>query len=189
MSSQLELIIGLDLSIRRSAVVSVPVDFVQEDGTLRWNAVTYATSRGESLPRETLEVWRVQRNVETARFIQTFVQATNQIAHVFVEDYAYGAAYESARLGEVTGLVKARLYEVEPKLTPTPVNMASARKVLLGKLSRGTKPKEAVERALRRLSCPFDTMDEMDAFVVANYGLSSLGHKSVMLQPADWGGA
>jgi hypothetical protein len=182
---------GLDLSIRRSAAVMLPFDFVAGDGSLLWGAVHFGTSRGEQLSREAPERDRIARNIETAGYVETMIGNMAAFANtrVYVEDYAYGAAYESARIGEVTGLVKAGLWKLAPELAPVPANMASARKLFLGKLSRGVKPKEAVERACKLIGVPFDTQDEMDAFVVANYGLSEQGFKAVMLTPEQWGGS
>ena len=131
----------------------------------KWHAETYGAPW-----------WQVERLDWIGNRVRTFAQA-NGVTNVFVEGYAFGSQNAREALAELGGVVKHDLYTMH--LLVTPIVAASARKTLLGKVpskkTSGIAVKDYVNEKLARMGAKFDTMDEGDAYIIANAGRAALG--------------
>lgn len=158
-------LMGLDLSATAAAAMAVPVDW---DGS--WHAV-FTRTLGESLRKEASDDERARRCHAIALGIVAFAKR-NDVSEAWIEGYAFmrsGGSNSVHTLAEVCGCVRMEL--VRAGITLRTSNMSTARKLLLGKLPR-KGAKVAAYEALRAAGCPAWTLDESDAFVCANLGLS-----------------
>ncbi len=158
-------ILGLDLSVTAAAAVAVPCAW---DGD--WSRVESVVV-GERLRRDATDAERARRTETIADRLVAFARSTGATL-AFIEGYAFSRVTAAHTLGELGGVVRLELVRAGVELHT--VNMASARKLLLGKVPR-TDPKVAVFAALRASGARFETCDESDAMAVANYGLAELG--------------
>jgi Holliday junction resolvasome RuvABC endonuclease subunit len=159
-------LLGLDLSLTASAVVAVPLDW---DGN--WSRVRSCVT-GEKLERSASDAERAHRTERIAARLVSFARSVGA-THAFVEGYAYGLRTSAHSLGELGGVVRLAL--VTAGLELATVNMGTARKLLLGVCPRSSA-KVAVAETLRAAGAPRAwSLDESDAFAVANFGLSELG--------------
>jgi hypothetical protein len=158
-------VVGLDLSARAAAMVAVPADW---DG--QWSRVATKVV-GRSLPKTATSGERIERaasiGMEVARFC---LRHRAKVAHI--EGYAFALRTQAHTLGEIGGIVRY-LLGINGIRHET-VNMGTARKLLLGKLPRKWS-KTVVRGALVHAGAPMGwTLDECDAFVVANFALSDI---------------
>jgi Holliday junction resolvasome RuvABC endonuclease subunit len=101
------------------------------------------------------------------------------VTHVFVEGYAFAAQSSSVtKLAELGGVVRVALHE--RGIDAVSVPSTSCRKLLLGKVPRNGA-KVAVQQAVYAVGAPFDNDDQVDAYCVANWGLSELGYTAMTL--------
>lgn len=169
-------IIGLDLSLRCAAAVSLPID---------WNPGSWRTidtmTIGQNLPKDASAFDAAMRLVEICRAISRFVEK-RAVKAIYVEDYAYGLSGQGRkmRIGELGGAIKMTLLK-DYDLVVTPVNVMTARKYLLGKLPRANQAAAAMD-GLKAMGAKFATSDEADAFVIANYGLSEQGQPGLSIE-------
>ena len=162
-----ESVIGLDLSLTRSAMVMIPHDWELGD----WAALDFAIS-GYALegkdPKQS-----AQRLARIANEVVGFVRF-HDCLHVFQEDLVGGLAVQRGlMLAELAGAVKALLW-IELEIASRPVNQSTARKLLLGRLSQKARG-VAVADHFRALGVPWEGSDEGDALCIANLGRSLLG--------------
>lgn len=170
-------IIGMDLSLKRSAAVRIPLDWTPGEDSLGWFRVEEPASRSE------------HRIAHVARIADALAQHVLAISTgwgpvtVFVEGYAFGAPTNREVLAELGGVVRFAIWNLRrPSIVlAEDVPPTSARKLLLGK-GNATKI-DVYQAVLRMLGTGSDwlTTDEADAFAVANYGLSELGGTPMML--------
>jgi len=158
-------LLGLDLSLRASAAVAVPLDW---DGD--WSRVRSCIA-GENLRKHASDAERARRTETIAARLVGFAR-TAGATHAFVEGYAYGLGTAAHALGELGGVVRLELVRAGLVLHTVPMN--TARKLLLGRCPR-EGAKVAVAEALRAAGGRLETLDEYDAMAVANWGLSELG--------------
>lgn len=159
-------LLGLDLSLTAAAAVAVPLDW---DGD--WRRVE-STVVGMPLRRDATDAERARRTETIAAQLVAFARA-HCVTQAVIEGYAYAATHQAHALGELGGVVRLELVRAGVEIRTVPV--ASARKLLLGRLPR-SGPKLAVCHALRAAGCPSEWgLDELDAFCVANWLLSELG--------------
>ena len=171
-------VVGLDLSLTRSAACYVPPGWEPGD----WDSLEFVTAGFEVKGRDPAACARRLSVVANVMF--EFVhwrvqQARSDELHVFLEDHAYGIGQSNIVTAELVGCVKRDLYE-RLGIVALPVNQSTARKLLLGKLpprERGS----AVAVALKAAGWPHRGSDVGDAFVVANAGRSDLGMVAVVL--------
>jgi hypothetical protein len=166
-------IVGLDLSLRAAAACALPH---------RWNhslkRVKVATFGGD-VAAEATPLDRVQRLHDIANGIVDFCRK-NQASHVWTEEFAFSQKQsQSHALGEGGGVVKLALYQ-QLGLVVIPVVASSARKLMLQHLPK-SDVKTFTHWNIRQLGAPIDKWngDEIDAFVVANFGLSELGYAAM----------
>lgn len=157
------IIMGLDLSARAAAAVAVPLAW---DG--RWSRVSSVVV-GEELAPGASDAERARRGGRIAAQLIAFARANN-VLWAWIEGYAFSMQSRSvSTLCEVGGVVRLAL--VEAGIGIHTANMGTARKLLLGKVPRKSA-KVAAAEALRAAGSPAWTLDESDAFVCANLGLS-----------------
>lgn len=173
-------ILGLDISSRSTATVAIPLSW---DGN--WSRVEWLLC-GQKLPRTATDMARAQRCEQIARSIVEFARRKGATLAWF-EGYAFSQNTSAHTLAEVGGVVRLEL--VRAGIEIRTANMATARKLLLGKVPVGEKlpsgkrrkgvAKKAVYEALTasgaRLPAGDEGCDVADAIVAANLGLSELG--------------
>jgi hypothetical protein len=159
-------ILGLDTSLRQSAAVALPLDWTVGD----WSAVRSMVV-GRSLKKDASEHDKIERLAYLAHELVDFAVKVGA-THAFVEDYSYSRANQAHQLGELGGVVRVRLRDAGVSVHVVP--LASARKLLLGKVPR-SDAKVAVFSALRAVGWSVSTLDEADAFACANYALTEFG--------------
>jgi Holliday junction resolvasome RuvABC endonuclease subunit len=120
---------------------------------------------------------RVRRLVMIANEVVAFL-AGEHVTHVFVENYSFAMQHSAHQLGEIGGTVKSTIWR-ELGIVAKPISNTTARKLFLGR-GTGKGIKEEVARRLRELGWR-RSVDEGDAFVIANYGLSELGFPALSI--------
>lgn len=167
-------VIGLDLSLRASAAVALPVNW--SDG-LRWPSVRSETF-GHGLPKDATEADRCARLRGIADRVLKFV-AEQPVRTVWLEEMAFSQRGAMAReIAGLTWLVKVALHEAGYRVRTVPASQA--RRVFLGHARRGAKAD--VQQALHSIGAPFAASDDCcDAFVIANFGASEAGGRCLML--------
>lgn len=159
-------VIGLDLSLNASSGIVCPLDW---DG--QWSRVRSLVV-GETLPKNASDAQKARRTETIAARLVAFAQSAG-VTRAFVEGYAFGSKNGREALGELGGVVRLELVRAGIEIRTVPV--ATARKLLLGTVPK-SKPKDAVREALKAAGAPASwSADEMDAFCVANFGLSEVG--------------
>ena len=167
-----QIIIGLDLSLRGSAACRIPITWKQQI------SVPWVMTIGEKLTADANEEARVSRLSNISNDLiefcwKHFQGISHKHRHIFLEDYAFAATGAHVRsIAELTGVVKWRLYE-EFSIVVQVVAASRARKVLLQHLPR-KDVKAYVTNNVRRLGVTWND-DEIDAFVIANYGVMMVG--------------
>ena len=162
-----DVVIGLDLSLTGAGMVAVPCTWGGD-----WNRVARHTF-GEKLSKDATDAVRIGRLTRISAAVIDFARRHGG-TRVAIEGYAFASMQSHAHsLGELGGVVRHQLVTALG-LIPDSVPVASARKLLLGKVPR-KDAKIATRAFLTRAGMPASwSMDEGDAFVVANYALSSL---------------
>jgi len=163
---------GLDLSLTGAAACVLPSDW-----NCDWRAVK--TMRvGRSLPKDAPQSEALSRLKLIRSEVLDFLTA-NCVDYVFVEEYAFSRANCAHSLGEVGGVVK--LACAERGWPVQSVTASQARKFLLGSLPKADQ-KVKTHLALYRAGAPKTLSgDELDALVVASWGLAELGARSAMV--------
>jgi hypothetical protein len=123
---------------------------------------------GERLRPESTDEERARRCEIIARQMLAFAHA-NQVGEAWIEGYAFAQRTSAHTLAEVGGCVRLELMRAGTAIRTA--NMGTARKLLLGRLPRNGA-KYAAHAALHAAGAPPWTLDEADAFVAANLGLS-----------------
>lgn len=161
-------VMGLDLSLRASAALVIPAGW--ELG--RWNKLVSHVV-GSNLLQDADQGQKLSRLESISDEIVKFAR-DNHVTHVFVEQYAFSQMLTRAHaIGELGGVVKLDLRR-KLGLVVMPVVASQARKFLCGTVPRKDS-KDFVIAKLVDMGANFQTDDEGDAFVVANWGLSELG--------------
>lgn len=165
-------VLGLDLSLTRSAAVLVPVG-------ARDFAGVRALSVGATLRADATETARDARCYRIACALSAFAAGV-PIAGAFVESYAFGMANRAHHLGELRGVVRRRLLE-HKGVGLTPVHASQARALYFArplKKPPGARTdwlKNYILGSTREAGASFANHDEADAFMIANFGLSEVG--------------
>jgi hypothetical protein len=157
--------LGIDLSLTGCGLVAVP-----ESWGLDWGRVAHLTV-GETMTENASAEARIKRLSKLAAVVVKFA-SKHRVTDAWVEGYPNGswkAPNSISLLAELGGVIKVRLLE-EIGLPTTSAPIASARKLILGKVPRG-EAKEAVAQVLWKSGARFSTVDESDAFAAANFGL------------------
>lgn len=162
---------GIDLSLTASAIVVCDTGWDQ-----RWGEIgTYVF--GESLPRDASDDEHARRIARIADRLLSFLRGPTGGASVqcWIESYALGLQgknKDAHRLIELGGVVRHELRGLGYELRTA--NMSSARKLLLGKVPKGKGvAKKTCQATLRSAGMPHSwTLDQSDAMVCLNYGMS-----------------
>ena len=173
-------VLGIDPSLTRTACVLIPPGW--ELGC--WAALRYF-SVGEKPPaRKELSIGdyerlRIERMARMAEAVAGFCLTAPGIIRGYIEGYGYSMGGAGAHsLAEFGGILRYWLV-LRCGIVVEPVQEASARKLLLGKLPPRDR-KLAVQLALGKVGAPFNS-DECDGFAIANWGLSELGLTALSL--------
>jgi len=177
---------GIDASLTGTGLVAVPADW-----GLDWSKVA-RVKLGLGLKKGASETDRVQRLDFICTRMMEFAQE-HEVTDVFMEQYAFSARMSNSHsLGEIGGNLK-RDVVMGLGLPLTVVPPATAR-TLLGTFSAQRKKgapkpapvKDQVQAVLRTAGLPVGwDGDEMDAWVVANWGLSGIeGADALILRGA-----
>lgn len=161
-------VIGLDLSLTAPGLAAIPVGW--DPGAWR-DVGTFAlnTKPFRELPRP-------GAIAETARAIDCWVSTFPAPQHVFIEGYGFLTAGRLAYLGELGGAVRADLWRSKTATLYTDVPALRARSFLLGGKLKVKGSKQSTHAALKAAGAPRAwSGDVLDAFVVANFGLTELG--------------
>src|SRR6185503_21191053 len=126
---------------------------------------------GEPLRRDATDLERAHRTDSIARQVVKFVNKW-RVSAAFFESYAYSKNQSAHTLAELGGVLRLELMRAGVRIHTA--NMSAARKLLLGKLPR-EDAKGEVFKALHAMGARFESMDESDAFVCLNWGMSELG--------------
>lgn len=166
---------GLDLSLTSTGMVAVP-----ERWGCVWSGIAVARA-GRGLPKTATEAERLKRIGEIRDRVVAFVREYC-VRVCVVEQYAFSARASHAHaLGELGGVVKLALQERCCEVVV--VSPAAARK-LLGKQPRSQAKVWAAQRLFAAGAPKTWTLDQVDAFVVANHYLSEIGGDAIMLPEA-----
>lgn len=171
---------GLDLSARAAAAVSVPSNWTGSWGS----EVSSLVVDGGQVPHDD-DMARVLRTIEVAERLVDFAKQ-NRVEVAWIEGYAFRQNNSAHTVAEVGGVVRAEL--VRAGVEVRTVMMQTARKLLLGKLPRPQKKakrkrgepkpettKDLVAATLRAAGIEFRTLDEYDAMAVLNWGMAQRG--------------
>jgi hypothetical protein len=162
-------VVGLDLSLRRTAWVAVP---------LRWNRdwreiVTSILEPPEPSSKDAMAQVERLHSITTMLYPLCALCNPTESVHAYVENAAFGA-YGSHAVGELHGVVKLDLYR--DGIVVQVANMSSARKLLLGHAAAKGRAKSEVVAAWKAAGAPFAPDNDLcDAMTCANWGLSELG--------------
>lgn len=156
------ILMGLDLSLTAASAAALNVHW---DG--RFDRV-FTRTVGMPLARDATDLGRARRTEVIATEIVNFARGL-AVTEAWIEGYAFNMRTSAHSLGELGGVVRLEL--VRAGISIRTANMSTARKLLLGKVPR-KGAKVAAAQALRAAGSPAWTLDESDAFVCANLGLS-----------------
>lgn len=163
---------GVDLSTRATAALIVPLNWGGD-----W-LLTRTLVVGAKLDKTADDLARAQRTEMIADRLIRFA-VDYRVGCAWFEGYAFGKNTMAHTLGELGGVV--RLEFVRRGIAIRTSNMSTARKLLLGKTPPGKgAAKHAAYKTLRAAGMPLRSeketwLDEIDAFVACNLGLSEAG--------------
>lgn len=169
-----EVVLGIDASLTGTGLVAVPLGW-----DLEWRRIQHITL-GVSLTKLATERERLERMQMLALDVRTWAIRVGA-THAWIEDLPTQAAFNIPQLAELRGFIRSELMR-ECGLFVERAPQSSIRKLFLGRLPPRER-KQAVIAALDCMTDVFQTADEKDAFVVANWGLSELGAPCVALPP------
>jgi len=155
-------IAGLDLSLTASAIVTVPTNWDSD-----WKRVKSLVF-GRSLPKGATDADRIGRCRDIALALVRHAKQRG-VKRAYIEGYAFSRNDQAHSIGELGGVVRYLL--AVNGIEFVTANMNTARKLLLGKVPR-SGAKDACSLALHHAGAPAWSLDESDAFVCANLGLS-----------------
>jgi hypothetical protein len=123
---------------------------------------------GERLLRGASDAERARRCESIACQLVAFARG-QQVVEAWIESYAFAQRTSAHTLAEVGGCVRLELLRAGVAIRTA--NIGTARKLLLGRLPR-KGAKYAAHAALHAAGSPAWSLDQADAFVAANLGLS-----------------
>ena len=163
-------ILGLDLSLTSSGLCYIPDEWVPGD----WDSLVTASVGLAKKQADTID-----RLIYIRDSILYFADSFH-VSHVFIENYAFGKRFQAHQLGELGGVVRVGFVE-KWGMYPVALSCLHARGWLFGKIARKDM-KKIVVAGMKSAGFIRKTTDEVDAWVVANFGLSTLGKASVTFQ-------
>jgi hypothetical protein len=171
-------VVGLDLSLTGAAACALPCPW---DGDL--SRVRMMPMAGYKLTNDATVTDQRERIIDIRDRVLDFCKSV-QAKRITVEAYAFSASGKITMLAELCGVVKIDLWE-NWGVSVESVHASSARKLLLQKLP-ARDSKLFVKVNVQRLGGPALgwTMDQIDALVVANHALSTVG--TALSFPGSW---
>ena len=175
-------VLGLDLSLKRSAACFVPAGWELGE----WGDLTFASfptadpPSGMAPGRQQLE--RARRVEHVAAMVVDFARR-HSASHFFLEDYAFSKKRSSSMaLAELRGVVRGALLRSFGQV-PVPVSSSAVRSVFFGGSLPQQDAKVLVQQALYAAGATFTNDDECDAYAVASFGMSELGLRTLTFDP------
>lgn len=176
-------VLGLDLSLSRTAAILLPVDF-------RGDFAEVVTAvAGHGLHTTADELARDARCLEVAQTVEELVHGV-RVAGAFVEGYAFARSGAPHALGELRAVVR-RVLVARYGWAPVPVSQSAARKLFFGRAPRAPEGggrrwlKNYILASVRACGAPFQHDDEADAFLIANFGLTEVGGVALTCAPLE----
>lgn len=172
-------VVGLDLSLTGSAACALPCPWDGEIAGARQMPMA-----GYKLKADASQTELRERIIAIRDQILAFCKHV-QAKHIMIENYAFSASGKITMLAELAGNVKMDLWE-NWGVSVEPIHASSARKILLQKLpQKDSKLFTSVNvRKLGGQTAGW-TVDQIDAFCVANACLSRLGAVALSFQ-GEW---
>ncbi len=170
-------VVGLDLSLNAAAACSLPIK-----GWKQSPASACVFQVGRKLQRGSSQKEQLDRIEFITQNLVDFCKRVHA-RRIYIEDYAFSQGQSMARaIGELGGVVK---HEIRKQLhiVVSPVVASHARKIMLQWLpKKDVKP--YVVWNVKRLggSATGWTDDQIDAFVVANYGIMRSGGQAITFE-------
>lgn len=164
---------GLDLSARAAAAVTVPIEW---DGKWTDGVKSCVVDGGEIAHGD--DMARARRTIAIAERIVAFA-SEHGVTVAWIEGYAFSQSSAAHTIAEVGGVVRAELLRAGIEVRTA--MMQSARKLLLGKVPRAARVarkngiKDLVADAFKAAGLEFGTLDEYDAMAVLNWGQAQAG--------------
>lgn len=155
-------IMAVDLSMRSTGVAS----FDCVTGTRLWRTV-------KSEKKLSQQPWERQSEIVSSVAAFPPLMAHDDLA--FIEGYAFGATRQVSNvstLSEIGGLLKHRFWQMT-SVYPVSVPPATIKMFLTGK--GNSKKEEMILPAFRKYGVEFANSDELDAYVLLDLALCSLG--------------
>jgi len=177
------IVAGIDLSLRGCGLVAVPAEW---GGA--WASIARATI-GRDLDKGAPFWEQIRRLDDLAEDVVRWIESRG-CTHAYVEHYPVGSSggpFNVDKLAELGGAIKVQLAR-ELELFACPIPIASARSTACGSIPRlgKGKTKPYVHEVLRSIGAPKDwTADELDAWVIANHGLSLMGGFAIIAPRAQ----
>lgn len=168
----MSVVLGLDLSLTSAGAVILSQALAKPLSMTTGYALPKKGIKGqrkEPLPERA----RLDRLIQIATHLVTFAKA-NGVTAGFVENYAFNRPYQAAHCGELGGVVKCQFF-VNLGIVLQPVTVSSARKFMCGKIPASANKKTWVQKFLANRNIEFDSLDESDAYVIANWGMNAVG--------------
>jgi hypothetical protein len=162
-------IVGLDLSLRRTAWVAVPLSWRRDWGQIVTGVVEPATPASRNAMDQIGRLDSITTMLSPLRSLRNPMERV----YAYVENPAFGE-HGSHAAGELHGAVKLDLYR--DGFVVTVANMSSARGLLLGHAPAKGRAKIEIVAAWKAAGAPFAPDNDLcDAMTCANWGLSELG--------------
>lgn len=186
------IVVGVDQSLRRTAVAALPLDFAGDLSRLELEVIA-----GEEFDLETAASpeARARRTMLIASRLAAFLKRLGGpriVRCVYFEGYAFDASYGGEALGEVAGVCKAKLVALGYRIAV--ITASHTRKILLGKvpsnhpktvekrLAAGGPGKINAKKEVKRVldaagagAFGWKKLDEYDALALANAGVHAEG--------------
>lgn len=166
-------IIGLDMSLTGFGLCGVRTDWALGWGNVR--ACTRASNPKHSTQKRMAELAE-----RALRFIRWFTRGVDY--EVWAEAVPTHGAYNVVLLGKLQGVVQHEIYRELGTITKE-VSQSDARRLLAGSLPQRGKGDAIISVVQQIAPGVFADHNQMDAFVVCNWGLSELGAPFVTVAP------
>lgn len=166
-----EVVLGIDQSPTGLGVCAIPTDWDMD-----FRNVRSARFDGGKLRKDATAAERIARMSSLAVRVCDFARQCG-VTHGWIEGSLSGGAFNIVPQAKLAGALEVKVYDIMG-LALEPAHISTVRKYLLGKLPR-SDAKTIVREVVWSLDGAKRALlsgDEVDAFVIANWGLSELGY-------------
>lgn len=166
-----EVVLGIDQSPTGLGVCAIPIEWDMDFRNIR-----SARFDGGSLPKGANAHERISRMSSLSMRVIDFARM-HSVTHGWIESSLTGGGFQIVPQAKLAGALEVKLLDIMGLAMET-AHISTVRKYLLGKLPR-SGAKEIVREVVWSLpgaKKALLTGDEVDAFVIANWGLTELGY-------------